>query len=89
MFAVCPQNCFSISFIGIWVVAHTSPPDVHIGVFSSFKMSAQIRAFLCEGVTLRELPDHRRWLEPLLAGSLSTGAGLKTACVQLTEHSGV
>ena len=27
MLAVCPQYCLSISFIGVWVVAHTSPPS--------------------------------------------------------------
>ena len=36
MLAVCPQNCLSISFIGIWVVAHTSPPDVHVGCLVFF-----------------------------------------------------
>ena len=32
---------------------------------------------LSEGVTLRRQPVHRRWLEPLLASSLSTGAGFE------------
>ena len=32
------------------------------------------RASLSEGVALRKLPVHRRWLEPLLASCLSTGA---------------
>ena len=35
------------------------------------------RASLSEGVTLRKLPVHRRWLEPLLASCLSTGAGFE------------
>ena len=34
-------------------------------------------ASLSEGVTLRKLPVHRRWLEPLLASCLSTGAGFE------------
>ena len=40
------------------------------------------RASLSEGVTLRRLPVQQRWLEPLLASSLSTGTCSKTACVQ-------
>ena len=34
-------------------------------------------ASLSEGVTLRKLLVHRRWLEPLLASCLSTGAGFE------------
>ena len=37
VFAVCPQHCLLSSMLGVWVVAHTLPPDVHIRVFALFQ----------------------------------------------------
>ena len=37
VFAVCPQNCLLSSIGGVWAVAHTLPPDVHIGGLLPFQ----------------------------------------------------